>query len=70
MNIVTPLIGSAIALGATVLVVRFVSRLFLRREPEELDEGGYAGVGAPLRPRTPRRAAKAAVEEPDEPEQD
>jgi len=68
VDIVTPLIGSAIALGAFVFVFKFVRRCF-RRHPEEPDEGGpYAGVTAPLRPTTPRRAAKTAVEEPDEPD--
>jgi hypothetical protein len=63
------LIASAIALGATALVYRFVSNLFRRRPPEESDEGGpYAGVTAPLRPGSPKRTARAAVEEPDEPD--
>ena len=68
MDIVAPLIESVIALGAFALVYRFVGRLFRRRPPEEDDEGGYAGVTAPLRPSTPRRTAKAAVEEPDVPD--
>jgi len=69
VDIVVALIESVIALGIFVLVYRFVGHLFRRRPPEEPDEGGpYAGVTAPLHPRTPKRTAKAAVEEPDEPD--
>ena len=67
MNISVALTEAVIAVGVFAFVYWFLGRVFRRRPSEESDEGGpYAGVTAPLRPRTPRRAAKAAVEEPDE----
>ena len=69
MDFSVALTEAVIAVAVFAFLYWFLGRFFRGRPPEESDEGGpYAGVTAPLRPRTPRRAAKAAVEEPDEPD--
>ena len=55
MHFLVALIESAIALGAFVLVYRFVSHVFRRRRGEDTDGGEpFAEVTAPLSPRTPK----------------